>query len=135
MPHWIIIPAAVSLDLILGDPRWLPHPVRWMGVAIEKLTPRFYNLKMSMILNGGLFWAILVGVTFLIVLAMVAIAEMIHPNFRLILEIGLIYYALSARCLAKEAMGVYHALKENNLPLARSRVAMIVGRETQNLSS
>ncbi|PID40925.1 MAG: cobalamin biosynthesis protein, partial [Proteobacteria bacterium] len=28
---------AVILDLLLGDPLWLPHPVRWMGTAIQRL--------------------------------------------------------------------------------------------------
>jgi adenosylcobinamide-phosphate synthase len=32
---------AVALDMLLGDPLWLPHPVRWMGRAIERLEPRF----------------------------------------------------------------------------------------------
>ena len=28
---------AVALDMVLGDPLWLPHPVRWMGKAIERI--------------------------------------------------------------------------------------------------
>ena len=78
MSHWIVIPAAVCLDLILGDPRWLPHPIRWMGTAIEKLEPFFRRLKLPMVLNGGLFWITLVGGTFLTVMLMVAIANAIH---------------------------------------------------------
>ena len=34
----VLLPA-VLLDLILGDPRWLPHPVRWMGRTISTLEP------------------------------------------------------------------------------------------------
>ena len=34
----VLLPA-VLLDLILGDPRWLPHPVRWMGRTISALEP------------------------------------------------------------------------------------------------
>ena len=37
----IILPAAFLLDLILGDPQLLPHPIRWMGKAIELFEPDF----------------------------------------------------------------------------------------------
>lgn len=38
--------AAVGLDLILGDPRWLPHPVRGIGLLasrLERLTRRMLS--------------------------------------------------------------------------------------------
>jgi len=38
---WNVLPAAFILDLIIGDPRWLPHPVRWMGTAIVVLVTGF----------------------------------------------------------------------------------------------
>ena len=34
---WYILPAAFALDIMLGDPYYLPHPVRWLGKAIERL--------------------------------------------------------------------------------------------------
>ena len=27
--YWTILLPAVALDLLLGDPHWMPHPVRW----------------------------------------------------------------------------------------------------------
>ena len=32
---------AVALDLIIGDPRWFPHPVKLMGKLAMALEPRF----------------------------------------------------------------------------------------------
>ena len=47
MPHslvdllpWLALPAAFALDALLGDPRWLPHPVRWMGWEIGRASCR-----------------------------------------------------------------------------------------------
>jgi adenosylcobinamide-phosphate synthase len=37
----LAVTLAVTLDMLLGDPLWLPHPVRWMGKAIDRLEPRF----------------------------------------------------------------------------------------------
>ena len=36
---WTVLLPAVALDLILGDPHWMPHPVRWMGRTISALEP------------------------------------------------------------------------------------------------
>ena len=41
---WYILPAAFALDIMLGDPRCLPHPVRWMGKAIERFEAPFRAL-------------------------------------------------------------------------------------------
>ena len=135
MLYGFIIPLAVILDLILGDPRALPHPVRWMGTAIYTLEPKFRRLQFSLAINGGLFCFLLVGVTFLLIYGIMQIAAVIDPALAMGLEIILIYTSLSARCLCKEAMGVYQALNQNDLSKAKRRVAMIVGRETQDLSS
>lgn len=134
MLHWIVIPAATALDQTMGDPRRLPHPVRWMGTAIEKLEPRFRRLQLPLILSGGLFWLFLVAATYCSAKTVLGVTGSIHPHFQVILEIILVYYCLSARSLSGEAMGVYRSLENNDLAAARNRVAMIVGRETQNLS-
>ena len=53
--NWYILPAAFALDLILGDPHLLPHPVRWMGKAIVSWEPRFRHVCVNPIAAGGLF--------------------------------------------------------------------------------
>jgi adenosylcobinamide-phosphate synthase len=135
MFYWFTIPVAIILDLILGDPRALPHPVRWMGTAIDSLEPKFRRFQFPMVINGGLFCFFLVGVTYLFTHGVMRITAVIDPALAMVLEIILIYYSLSARSLCKEALGVHHALKQADLPEARRRVAMIVGRETHDLAS
>ncbi len=133
MLHWSVIPLAVLLDVCLGDPEWLPHPVRWMGRAIEQLEGPFRRLPFHLIVNGGLFWLALVGAVFIAGYTVIAIADAIDIRFGILVQILLIYYALSARCLAKEALGVWRALNAHDLETARKRVSMIVGRDTRQL--
>src|SRR6266852_2381013 len=48
--------AGVGLDVLIGDPRWLPHPVRgfgWLAVRLESLC-RSTGLPARV--AGGIFW-------------------------------------------------------------------------------
>jgi adenosylcobinamide-phosphate synthase len=129
----LILPAAFILDIVLGDPRRLPHPVRWMGKLIEKAEPFFRKLRIDPVVSGGCFTLSLVAGVWTIAYAAVTAAGAIHPAFRTILEIILIYYSISVRCLDASAMEVAGSLKENRLEDARKQVSMIVGRDTARL--
>ena len=59
---WFVLPAAFALDFMLGDPRSLPHPVRWMGKAIDSLEPRFRRISPSLTFSGTLFAVVLIPV-------------------------------------------------------------------------
>ena len=50
-----VLTAALLLDLCLGDPHFLPHPVRWMGKAIDRFEPLFRKLPMSATHSGAVF--------------------------------------------------------------------------------
>lgn len=124
---------AVILDLIFGDPRWLPHPVRLIGKLITFLE----NIARKMISNqrvAGTLMAVLViaitgGVTFFIL----RLSALLHPRAADVLSVLFIYTSLSIRDLGKHSMDVYRSLKAGNLPQARNQVSWIVGRDTDNL--
>jgi adenosylcobinamide-phosphate synthase len=126
---WYILPTAFLLDLVLGDPLTWPHPVRWMGKAIEVLETPFRKLPLDLTINGGLFTAALVCGTWLLTWSLLVIAAGIHPVIRNVLEIVLIYYAISASSLQSAAMEIYQCLQQHNIPIAREKVAQIVGRD------
>jgi len=126
---WYILPAAFILDLLLGDPRRLPHPVRWMGLAIERLEPLFRGFRPDLTLGGSLFAAVLIVGTCLSGWVTLAAAYRIHPGFKVLLEVILIYYCISARSLDSAAMDVQRSLDRNEIPAAKEKVAMIVGRD------
>jgi len=132
---WFVIPLAFILDLILGDPERLPHPIRWMGKAITIIEPGFRKFPDHLFGAGCLFAVFLLcltwGITFLILKA----AGIIDPLLKTIIEIVMIYYCISARSLEKSALEVSHALTDDHLTEARQRVGLIVGRDTQKLSS
>ncbi len=126
---WFILPAAFILDAVLGDPRWLPHPVRWMGRAIAACEPLFRRVTSRESLAGGLYAACLICGTWLITYLTIEISQKIHPLLRIGIEIVLIFYCLSARSLADAAREIYHCLMNAKVDLARQKVSLIVGRD------
>jgi adenosylcobinamide-phosphate synthase len=132
VPAWVILPAAFLLDLCLGDPRFLPHPVRWMGSAIENLEPPFRKLSLPPAAAGAIFAAVFILGAWVATELLLLAAQALHPAVKITFEIILIYYCLSARSLQDAAMDVSRSLAERDLRSARSKVALIVGRDVDN---
>ena len=124
---------AVTLDMLLGDPLWLPHPVRWMGRAIAWLEPRFRGLTLKPLLSGALMATLLVSSVWLICLLLVRVAAAVHPAAGILVQAVMIYVCISARSLADAALAVGNALGHSGLGAARQAVSMIVGREADRL--
>ncbi len=129
-----LLPLAFTLDAILGDPRFLPHPIRWMGSAIIFLEPRFRKLPISLLLSGALFSIGLIAAAWTATAILAWAAGAIHPVLGASLEIILVYYCISARSLEDAAMDVHKSLAAGRLTEARQKVGMIVGRDTDELS-
>ncbi len=125
---WLALPTAFVLDALLGDPRWLPHPVRWMGWVIERAEPFFRRWVPGELPAGGLFASSLIvgcwGITFLIVRE----AYALHPLAGFVLETVLLFYCFSAQSLAEAAMEIHTSLEAGKVDQARDQVAMIVSR-------
>ena len=129
-----IIPTAFVLDLILGDPLWLFHPVRWMGQVIIRFEPFFRRLPVSLFFSGMLFSGFLVLGTWGFSFFLVRLAGSVHPVLRVIIEIVMVYYCISPSCLRESAMEVGTVLYSSGLAEAREKVSHIVGRETGQLT-
>lgn len=125
--------AAVALDLLIGDPRWLPHPVRGIGGLARRLESPLRRLIKNEYAAGVLVVFVVVGSAALAVWGLIQGARLLHPLAGDLLSILFIYTAIAPRDLARHSMVVYRALKAGDLPLSRRRVAMIVGRDTDNL--
>ena len=135
MPAAVILVAfAILIDLLVGDPRWLPHPVVIIGRMIssyERLwnrgTARQRKLSgafLTVTVVGGVWW---VSWLFLLVLAR------LHPGLALIAELWLLSTTLAIKGLGDAARAVAAPLSKGDLPAARQALAMIVGRDTQRL--
>jgi adenosylcobinamide-phosphate synthase len=123
----------VILDLAIGDPHWMPHPVRLMGKAIERLEPRFRAMRLDQRIAGGLMAILLVTCVWLLSLLVVLLANAVHPLAGMLVQALLIFTCISARSLADAARGVGRALAQSGLAAGRRAVSMIVGREVDQL--
>ena len=127
---------AYFLDLIVGDPYWLPHPVRIIGKVIEYLARvlRKNNQNQRAEKIKGIFLTVItVGLSYYIIYFLIYIAGIISPGLKFAFSSFFIFTSLSTKNLGEEAFSVCRALKENNLELARERVSRIVGRDTRDL--
>ena len=135
--HWTVLLPAILLDLILGDPHWMPHPVRWMGAMIAGLENMLRDLLPKTPGGerlGGILMALLVGGAFCGGSALLLWGlALISPWLAWGVEVWLTYQLLAARALERESMAVYPCLVSGDLPAARTAVSRIVGRDTQSL--
>lgn len=132
VPAWVVLPAAFALDLCLGDPGFLPHPVRWMGKAIERFEPVFRKRSLPPACSGAIFAGTLVFGAWAIPMLLIWAAQKIHPVLKTGIEIILIYYCISARSLQDAAMEVSRCLRHKDIEEARAKVALIVGRDVDD---
>ena len=134
-----ILVLSVLLDLLLGDPAWMPHPVVLMGKGISKLEPwlrrRFPATPAGERWAGRMLALILPLATLLIALGVCWLAWFIHPVLLVVVNVFWGWQALAMKGLKTESMRVYQTLTGGTLPEARCAVARIVGRDTQNLPS
>lgn len=130
---WYVLPAAVAVDLAAGDPPGLPHPVRLMGRAVERLEPVFRKLPLPTGFSGFLFALCLVGGCFFVTLALVVAAAAWHPFLGVLVQVGIVYTCLSSRCLYDEAMCVRNLLASGDIEKARAHIGMLVSRDVDGL--
>ncbi|MFA4889724.1 MAG: adenosylcobinamide-phosphate synthase CbiB, partial [Candidatus Omnitrophota bacterium] len=130
----LIIPLAYILDLVFGDPQWHWHPVRLIGRLIERLENKLNTDKMNKIFCGAVLVILVVGSTVFGVGGMLRLARLIHPFLFYIVSTLLIYFSLSIRSLAVEAVKIYKNLKSGDIQKARDNLSLIVGRDTKKLN-
>ncbi|MFL6416726.1 MAG: adenosylcobinamide-phosphate synthase CbiB [Bryobacteraceae bacterium] len=112
----------VALDLVCGDPQWLPHPVRAIGLCAD-VAERFWRAsRLPVRVSGGLFFATVLAATVSVV--------RIAPRW---LAAYWIYSFLACRDLDRHAQRVLVALETGDLVEARRRLSWIVGRDTAHL--
>ena len=134
----ISILIGAGLDCLIGDPQWMPHPVRLMGAlisALEKLLRREEDSTAELRFKGLVVTIFVLSTTIRITWGLLIRLYGLHPAAGIAAESILCCYALAARSLRDSAMEVYEALTavDGSLPKARRAVSMIVGRDTENL--
>jgi adenosylcobinamide-phosphate synthase len=131
------ITAGFGLDLLLGDPRRMPHPVRLIGKGIEGGERFFRRLlpksPMGEFFGGALLTLTICAVSFLLPWGLLSWAGRVHPGLRLGLEAIFCWQLIAARDLQKESEAVRRALADGDFRKARLLLSRIVGRDTAEL--
>lgn len=136
---------AYLLDLVIGDPRWIPHPVIGMGKVISWLDRRIRPVYHSLVnrgrsaflsgrLLGLLFPVVVVGLAFLVPYYLLKGLASIHPWLSYIAEVVLIATTIATKGLAQAGQKIYAALQKGDLGEARFQLSMVVGRDTEQLN-
>jgi adenosylcobinamide-phosphate synthase len=124
---------AVLLDLILGDPRWFPHPVIFIGRLIRWLETILRKLLKAERLAGVFLLVIVVSASSGTVYLLLSVIAAIHPLAAELAGMLLGYTCLASRSLHLESAKVAEAMGRGDLPGARAALSMIVGRDTDAL--
>jgi adenosylcobinamide-phosphate synthase len=114
------------LDLLLGDPGWLPHPIRGIGRLIQILERILRRLPYERLAGITLVLTVLLAVTTIVTATLYWASG--------IAAVYWIFTSLAVRSLDQESNKVIRALREGDLDKARKLLAYIVGRDTQTLS-
>ena len=134
MNDWLlaVLPllAGWLLDLALGDPQWLPHPIVWFGKAIvfceRRLNKGSHRRAKGAVTAVALIAAVFFGIWLL--------RRFIPIEARLLLDTLIVFYCLAGTTLIREVRDVFIAL-DRSLDEGRRQVARIVGRDTSELSA
>ena len=137
MDSWMlaILPllAGWILDLLLGDPQWLPHPVVWFGKAIAACEHKL-NRGHHRNAKGAVVAICLIALVFALTWLVRYWLLSLSSYLLLLFDAVIIFYCLAGTTLIREVHEVFYAL-DRSLEEGRQQVARIVGRDTSELSA
>lgn len=141
-----ILPLLIGwfLDLLLGDPQWMPHPVVWFGKMIS-FGEKYLNKGKHRKLKGTLLSLFFVTFIFVVTWALLYMASLLAGNFDFslftlhlslstLLSSLIIFFCLAGTTLIREVRQTFLAV-DRSLDEGRKQVARIVGRDTSQLSA
>ena len=127
-----------GIDLIVGDPHSIPHPVIFIGKLIsvmEKLVRKIFPKTIKgENFAGGVLWLVVVAISITVPALLLWLCYGIHVWLGLAIESIMCCQILATKSLKDESMKVHVALKTGNIEKSRYAVSMIVGRDTANLN-
>ncbi|RKD22502.1 cobalamin biosynthesis protein [Caminicella sporogenes] len=123
------------MDLIFGDPYWLFHPIKFIGMLIKRLEKLLRKIFKKREKIGGIVLALsTIGLVYFITYSILSMARALNPLLENVVKTFMVFQILATKSLDVESRKVYYPLKEGNLLRARKFLSYIVGRDTENLS-
>lgn len=132
----LVLAAAFVLDYFVGDPEWLPHPVRWMGrlaTFIEAQVRKRTSTPDGLRVGGVVLTVAVVAAAYVVTAVAIAVAARLSTLLAFALSVYFVWTGLAVRALGDSARAVVMALEGEGLDAARDRVGRIVGRDTSGL--
>ena len=137
MDSWmlVLIPLLTGwlLDLLIGDPAWLPHPVVGFGKLIA-FGERRLNKNSHRKLKGALMAVALITLVFIATWLLHRQLCITNDILCIVFDTIVIFFCLAGTTLIREVRQVFLAL-DRSLDEGRKQVARIVGRDTSELSA
>lgn len=129
----VILPLLIGsiLDLLIGDPPRLPHPVIGFGKIISWGEKRL-NTGTNKKLKGALFSILLITGIFVISHLIINGLTEVSILLAIIFSSIMVFYCLAAKTLISEVREVFLAV-DRSVEEGRMQVARIVGRDTSQL--
>ena len=124
------------MDLVCGDPRWLYHPIRGIGmlcVQFESYGRKLFA-SLGMRLCGVIVFVLVLSATLGTLFLLIAIVFKINEFLATIVSILLLYLSIALGDLLTHSKKVYDSLTRNDLEQAREDIALLVGRETDKMT-
>lgn len=132
-PEPLVIIGAVLLDLVVGDPHWLPHPVIAIGRLIHFLDQKLRQIRLNERIAGILLLVLVVGCSAGCTWLLLKVLSSTFPLIGWFAAVLISATCLASRSLHTESARVASALLANDLPTARHFLSYIVGRDTEHL--
>ena len=132
--HRITIPLIIGfiLDSLLGDPLWLPHPIRWFGKIILFFENKLNKDKNST-LKGCCMVLVLISATYFTFYGILEFSQLFKYIYYPLASV-FVFYGLANRSLITESLKVERKLTNEGLEAGRKQLSRIVGRDTSQLS-
>ncbi len=134
---YILLPAVV-IDILIGDPHSLIHPVVIIGSLIsflEKKLRIFAKTPHGEMMAGILLGFAVIFITYTATLGIIIFTSLINIYLGIVVNICLFSTTIAIKGLSREGITIYKYLQEGNLYQARRQVGRIVGRDTERMDT
>ncbi len=127
---------AMILDLLFGDPPWLPHPTRgvaWFCMRGEKVIRTLSTSPFGLKLGGTMLVITITGMSYMVTVVLMTLAELMPPVLAIFIKAWVLSSSFAVRGLAEAGRAVKDFLDRNDTVAARQALSMVVGRDTEDL--